>query len=105
MDKSQMIHYGLIEEAIERRYEITNRRERRPAEKEYQRIVEIVLTVEQNFHINLFQSEHTSHTYKDVYEFYHNQYVNNVMYIITKMKPKFWSLDKAAFSRKFRPQT
>jgi hypothetical protein len=105
MEKEKMIHYGLIEEAIQRRYEITNRKERRPAEKEYQRIVEIIYGVEYNFHLNLFQAEETSHTYKDIYEFYHNQYNNNVMYIITKIKPKFWSLDKAAFSRKFRPLT
>jgi hypothetical protein len=103
MDKEQMIHYGLIEEAIEQRYSTNSRREKRPAQKEYSKIVEIILGVENNFHHNLFV-ESDEYTYQEIYEFYHNQYVNNVMYIITKIKPKFWALDKAAFSRKFRPQ-
>ena len=102
MQQEAMIHYGLIEEAIEQRYSTNSRREKRPAQKEYSKIVQIILGVENNFHNNLFAG--TEHSYQEIYEFYHNQYVNNVMYIVTKIKPKFWSLDKAAFSRKFRPQ-
>jgi len=99
-----MYHYGLVEEAIERMYQINNRKERRPAQREYEKIVEVVYEVEVSFINDVFKSEHTDLTYQQVYEFYHNKYVNNVMYIVTKLKPKFWKLDRAAFSRKFRPQ-
>ena len=99
-----MYHYGLVEEAIKRKRKISNRKERRPAEVEYRKIVEVIYGVELNFHNNLFQSEHTEYTYKEVYEFYHNQYNNNVRYIVFQLRPKFWDIDKAAFSRKFRPQ-
>lgn len=99
-----MYHYGLIEEAIERRYATTNRRAKRPAEKEYKRIVEIIYAIELNFVNDVFNSEHTDLSYNDVYDFYHKQYENNVMYIVTKLKPKFFALDRKAFSRKFRPQ-
>lgn len=99
-----MYHYGLVEEAIERMYQINNRKERRPAQREYEKIVEVVYEVEVSFINDVFKSEHTDLTYQQVYEFYHNKYVNNIMYIVTKLKPKFWKLDRAAFSRKFRPQ-
>jgi len=99
-----MYHYGLVEEAIERRYAISNRKERRPAEREYRKIVEVIYGVELNFTRDVFKSEYTDLSYDDVYQFYHEQYENNIMYIVTKIKPKFWKLDKAAFSRKFRPQ-
>ena len=98
-----LIHYGLVEEAIHRKMEILNRSHKRPAEREYKKIVEVIYATEMKFHQNLFSDRYDGYSYKDIYEFYQNQYNNNVEYIAMKIKPKYWKLDKAAFSRKFRP--
>lgn len=105
----EFIDYGLVDRAILPKFEekslVLNRSRTRPVMAEYKKLADIVFQIDKRFHDDLFASENIQAlSYKSVYDFYHDQYENNVMYIITKIKPKYWDVDKAAFSKKFAPK-
>lgn len=103
MDKEY--RYGLVEEAIKPVYTEGARSQRRKEMKEWGKLYEVIAGVERDFVRDLFASEHVEEiSYKDIYEFYHNRYMNNIKYIQHTLKPKLFKVKKTAFAEKFSPQ-
>ena len=85
------------------KFEPVNRQQKRALNKEYSSIISHLLNTECNFLNQLF-SEEDNNSYDSLYEFYHNQYVNNARYATNIVKPKFVSVNEFYFSDTYKPQ-